>query len=416
MDIPRAPKKKRGRYIMIAAIVVGVVAVTAALSRLQPAAPSVDRATLWIDTVQQGTMVRDVRGPGTLEPEQVLQVAATTSGRVENLPLRPGAKVVDTTLITVLTNPDEQLQLLTAQQQVASQEAQLIQLRTSLQTQRLTQQSTLANLHSEYEQARRLFESDSLVSKKTQALVSENQLRDDKDKAQALEAQLESQKKQLAVLDSSMADQIKFQEQQVDRLRAVAKFREERVASMKVRAGTDGVLTELPLEPGQWVTEGSMLAKIAKPGHLKAVLKVPETQAVDVTLGQQAAIDTHNGIAKGHVMRIYPSSDAGTVTVEVAFDEQPPRGARTGLSVDGTIQIEKLNDVLHMGRPAYGQANSTVGIFRLTPDGKYADRVNVKLGVSSVNEIQVLSGLKPGDKVIVSDMSNWDAQSRVRLK
>lgn len=414
MDIPRPPAKKRGRYIIGAGVILGVVILTAALSRLQPAAPTVDRATLWIDTVRRGTMVRDVRGPGTLDPEQVFQVAAVTSGRVEQLPLRPGAKISDTTLLVVLTNPDEQLQLLQAQQQVASAQASLLQLKTTLQTQQLTQQGQLANLESQYEQAQRQYALDTTLVRK--GLTSQYDLRNDMDKAQALLAQVKSQRQQLAVLDSSIDQQIKFQQAQVDRDQAIAKFREERVASMHMRAGVTGVLTELPIELGQWVNEGTEVAKVAQPNRLKAVLKIPETQAVDVTLNQPASIDTRNGIVKGHVMRIYPSSDAGTVTVEVAFDDSLPKGARVGLSVDGTIEIERLKDVLYVGRPAFGQAESTVGIFRLTPDGKYADRVNVKLGASSVNTIEIKDGLKPGDRVIISDMSQWDNQNRVRLK
>ncbi|HET7565924.1 MAG TPA: HlyD family efflux transporter periplasmic adaptor subunit [Gemmatimonadaceae bacterium] len=414
MDIPRPPAKKRGRYIVGAGVVVGIAVLTAALSRLQPAAPTVDRATLWIDTVRRGTMVRDVRGPGTLDPEQVFQVAAVTSGRVEQLPLRPGAKITDTTLLVVLSNPDEQLQLLSAQQAVAQQQAALLNLRTTLQTSQLTQQGQLANLESQYEQAQRQYALDTTLVRK--GLTSQYDLRNDMDKAQALLAQVKSQRQQLAVLDSSIDQQIKFQETQVQRLQAIAKFREERVASMHMRAGVHGVLTQLPLVEGQWVNEGTEVAEVAQPDRLKAVLKIPETQAVDVTLNQPASIDTRNGIVKGHVMRIYPSSDAGTVTVEVAFDEALPKGARVGLSVDGTIEIERLKDVLYVGRPAFGQADSKVGIFRLTPDRKYADRVNVQLGASSVNTIEIKDGLKPGDLVIISDMSQWDNQNRVRLK
>jgi multidrug resistance efflux pump len=413
VDIPRPPAKKRGRYIVGAGVVVGIAVLTAALSRLQPAAPTVDRATLWIDTVRRGTMVRDVRGPGTLDPEQVFQVAAVTSGRVEQLPLRPGAKITDTTLLVVLSNPDEQLQLLSAQQAVAQQQAALLNLRTTLQTSQLTQQGQLANLESQYEQAQRQYALDTTLVRK--GLTSQYDLRNDMDKAQALLAQVKSQRQQLAVLDSSIDQQIKFQETQVQRLQAIAKFREERVASMHMRAGVHGVLTQLPLVEGQWVNEGTEVAEVAQPDRLKAVLKIPETQAVDVTLNQPASIDTRNGIVKGHVMRIYPSSDAGTVTVEVAFDEALPKGARVGLSVDGTIEIERLKDVLYVGRPAFGQADSKVGIFRLTPDRKYADRVNVQLGASSVNTIEIKDGLKVGDRVILSDMSAYDNYDRIKL-
>jgi RND family efflux transporter MFP subunit len=414
LDIPRPPAKKRGRYVLAGAVVVGVVVLTAGLSRLEPAVPTVDRATLWIDTVQQGTFVRDVHGPGTLEPEQVFQVAAVTGGRVEQLPVKPGAKLTDTTLIVVLSNPDVQLQLLNAQQQVSQAESALLQLRATLQSSRLTQQGTVASLRSAYEEAKSLVRVDSALDKK--GLLSTNDLRNDTFKLQAAETQLRAAERQLALMDSTADEQITLQKQQIERLRGIARFNEQQIASMQVRAGHDGTLTELPLELGEYVTSGTMLAKIAQPGRLKAVLKIPETQVTDVTLGQPVSVDTRNGIAKGKVMRIYPSSDAGTVTVEVSFDGELPRGARPQLSVDGTIEIERLKDVVFMGRPAYGQAGSTVGIFRLTPDGKYAERVNVKLGASSVNTIEVKEGLKPGDVVIISDMSNWDSNSRVRLK
>lgn len=414
MDIKREPKKKRTKYLVIGGGVAVLVLLTIALGMLPAAAPSVDRSTLMIDSVQRGTMVRAVRAPGTLVPEQVHFVSALTAGRVEQLPLRPGAVVHGGTMLLLLSNPDVQLEALDAQRQVTTAEAALVNLQTSLATQRLTQQATLASAQAAASDARRQANMLSALGEKK--LASSNDIAQATEHAADMNARLSAERDRLKVMDDAMAQQISLQRSEVQRARAIAAFQQQRVASMRVTAPEDGVLQTQPLELGQWVVPGQVLATVAQPGRLKAVLRVPETQARDVVNGQSVDIDTRNGIAKGRVMRVDPSVQNGTVTVEVALEGTLPKGARPDLSVDGTIEIERLPDVLHVGRPAYGQGESTVGLFKLDSDGKYATRVPVKLGVSSVTTVQVLSGLKVGDRVITSDMSQWDNVERVKLK
>lgn len=414
MDIPREPRSKKKKYVIGGLAVGGVVLITAALGRLEPAAPSVDRSTLWIDTVRRGEMVRQVRGPGTLEPEQVLYISAVTGGRVDQIYVRPGTKVAANTLILQMSNPDVQLEALTAEQQLSAAQAQLASLETTLETQRLTQEGAVATARADYQTAKRAADVAEPLAQK--GLLSPKDVGDARDKAQEAEARYHAATEQLEVLSKSIKEQIALQRQTVERLKAIVEFQRKRVESMQVRAGFDGVLQDMDLQPGQWVQAGTLLAKVAQPGRLKAVLRIPETQAKDVQLGQPAAIDTRNGIVSGHVIRMDPSAQNGTVTVDVALDGKLPSGARPELSVDGTIEIERLKDVLYVGRPAYGQAESTVGLFKLTPDGKEATRVNVKLGRSSVNTIEVVQGLNVGDRVIISDMSAMDSHDRVRLR
>ena len=414
MDIPRAPKSNKKKYLYAGVGLAVIVAITVAVGSLEPAAPSVDRGTLWIDTVRRGEMVRQVRGPGTLVPEQIRFISTVTAGRVEQIHVRPGTPVTAGTLILELSNPDVQLEALSAQQQVSAAEAALVTLRTNLETQRLNEEGTVAQMYSQYMEAKRA--ADVANGLAPQKLLSENEIANARDNADQLKTRYEVEKQRLEVMKQSMQQQITLQEQQVAKLRDIARYQEARVASMKVLAGADGMLQDMDLQPGQWLQPGTLIAKVAQPGRLKAVLRIPETQAKDVQLGQTAAIDTRNGIVQGHVVRIDPSSQNGTVGVDVSLEGELPKGARPDLSVDGTIEIERLKDVLYVGRPAYGQAESTVGLFKLTPDGKEAVRVNVKLGRSSVNTIEVVQGLNVGDKVIVSDMSAWDTTDRVRLK
>lgn len=414
MDIPREPKSKRRRWILGGAAVAGVVIITAALGRLEPAAPSVDRGTLWIDTVRKGEMLRQVRGPGTLVPEQILYISAVTGGRVERIQVRPGEKVTANTLILEMSNPDVQLEALSAEQQLNAAEAALVSLRTTLETQRLNQEGTVATTQQQYNEAKR--NADVANGLDTKGLLSPVEVGNARDRATEAGKRLEVETQRFSVMSKSIDEQMALQRQQVQRLRAIADFQRKRVESMQVRAGTDGVLQDMDLQPGQWVQPGTLLAKVAQPGRLKAVLQIPETQAKDVALGQPAAIDTRNGIVKGRVVRMDPSAHNGTVTMDVALDGTLPPGARPDLSVDGTIEVERLENVLYVGRPAYGQAESTVGLFKLTPDGKEAVRVNVKLGRSSVNTIEVVQGLNVNDKVIISDMSAWDSHDRVRLR
>lgn len=414
MDIPREPPSKKKKYIIGGIAVLGIVIITAALGRLEPAAPSVDRATLWIDTVQRGQMVVQVRGPGTLVPEQIQWISAVTGGRVEKIHVHPGTKVKPNTLILEMTNPDVQLEALSAEQQLNAAEAALVQLRLNLETQRLAQEAVVATARSDYQTAKR--QEDVALGLDKKGLMSAQEVGNAHDEAVESETRFEVETKKLQELSNAVDEQVALQKEQVERLRAIAQYQRKRVGSMEVRAGAEGMLQDMDLQPGQWVQPGTLLAKVAQPGRLKAVLRIPETQAKDVQIGQVASIDTRNGIVAGHVIRIDPSVQNGTVTVDVGLEGKLPPGARPDLSVDGTVEIERLKNVLYVGRPAYGQAESTVGLFKLTPDGEEATRVNVKLGRASVNTIVVEQGLNEGDRVIISDMSAWDSRDRVRLR
>jgi hypothetical protein len=333
---------------------------------------------------------------------------------VERLPLRPGVTVTPETVLLEMSNPDVQLQMLEAERQLTAGEAQLTSLRTSLETARLNQKAAVAQVRSLHAEAKRQLDVALRLDEKQ--LSSANEVARLKDQVAELSERLELEQQRLKIMSDDVERQINMQRSQVERMRAIANFQRERVASMVVRAGAHGVLQTLTLEVGQWVNAGVNLATVAQPGRLKAVLRVPETQAKDVVIGQKTSIDTRNGLIDGHVMRQDPGAQNGTVTVEVALDGALPRGARPELSVDGTILIEQLNDVMYVGRPAYGQAESTVGLFRLEPGGTHAVRVNVKLGRSSVNTIEVVQGLNVGDLVIISDMSAWDNVDRIKLK
>jgi multidrug efflux pump subunit AcrA (membrane-fusion protein) len=333
---------------------------------------------------------------------------------VEALPVRPGTAVTRETPLLELSNPDVQLQALEAERQLAAAEAELVNLRSSLETQRLQQQSAVAQINTQYQEARRNAEVMAALDKK--GLSSSNEVQRANETAAELKSRVEIERQRLALLTQNVKQQFDMQRANVERARGIAQFQRDRVTSMKVKAGEEGVLQEMNLELGQWVVPGQVLARVAQPGRLKAVLRVPETQAKDVVLGQPVSIDTRNGIIPGRVIRIEPQSQNGTVGVDVALEGPLPRGARPELSVDGTIEIERLTNVMYVGRPAYGQAESVVGLFRLDPDGQYARRVNAKLGRSSVNTIEVVQGLNVGDLVIISDVSQWDAQERLRLK
>lgn len=414
MDIKREPPKKTKKYVVWGATLVGIVAVSIGISRLKPAAPSVEKATLWIETVKRGEMVRKVSAPGTLQPEHMRIIAALTAGRVEALPIRPPAKVTPSTLIVELSNTDVTLQALQAQQQLTSMMSSLASTKTSLMQQRLAQEGAIAQANTAYQNAMRsLTVLDSLDKK---GLAGANELAAARDVARETKTRIDVERERLDEMKATETQQIKLLQEQITGLRSIVSEQNQRVTSMRVLAGEDGVLQTLPLELGQWVNPGMELARVQQPGKLKAVLRIPESQAKDVVPGQIATIDTRNGVVKGHVMRIDPAAQAGTVTAEVAIDDPLPQGARAELSVDGEIEIDRLKDVMYVGRPAYGQAESTVGIFKLEPDEKEATRVNVALGRASVNTIEVKSGLNVGDKVIISDMSAYDNVPRVRLK
>lgn len=391
-----------------------VVLATLGLRGLKPAAPQVDRATIWVDSVQRGPLVLQVRGPGTLIPERVRWISAVTAGRVERRQAEIGQEVKPETVLLVLSNPDVQLEALESERQLTAARGDRVNLRTSLESQRLNQQGAVAVARSEYLEAKRnAVAAESLAAKQLISVMEASRARD---RGEELATRYDVEQRRLAVLSDAMSSQLSLQEAQVDRLRAVTEFQRGRVRSMEVLAGTAGILQDLTLEVGQWAQPGATLARIVEPGRLKAVLRIPETQAKDVVIGQSASIDTRNGVVPGRVSRIDPAVQNGTVTVDVALEGKLPRGARPDLSVDGTIEVERLQDVLHVGRPAYGQGNSSVGLFRLVEDGQSAVRVNVELGRTSVNTVEIRGGVQPGDKVIISDMSRWDGFDRVRVE
>ncbi len=417
MDIIREqqPRKKR-RIIKVVVAVVAIGAVTMALRNLQPAAPSVDRATVWMDTVQRGTMVRKVRGPGTLVPERRRWITAVTAGRIEQLYMLPGTQIDSNTVILRLSNPDVEVQLLTAQQALSSAEAALITLRSNLAIQRLTQEGMVAQIRTQHLDAKRVYDMNQRLFDTNPDLVAEAELARSRELAEEMETRLDLELRRLEVMEASVDEQIQAQETQIERLQAIVQFNTNRVASMEVTAGVTGVLAELPVQEGEWVQSGGILARVVQPGRLFAEVRIPQTQAQDVTVGQVAFIDTRNDTIEGRVRRIDPAVRNATITIDVALPDDLPNSARPDLTVDGTVIIDRLDDVVYMGRPAYGQSNSTVGIFKLVDGGDYAERINVRLGLSSVNEIEIREGLQPGEVVILSDMSQWDGFDRVRLR
>ncbi len=414
MDIARAPANRgRQRLIYGGIAIVALVAMTLGLRGLKPAAPRVDRASVWIDSVQKGPLVIEVRGPGTLVPERIRYISAVTAGRVERRLAEPGQEVHPETVLLELSNPDVQLEALESERQLTVAQADYVNLKTNLETQRLNPEAAVAAAKAAYQDAKR--NADASKGLATKELISAMEADRALDRVEEMETRFQVEEKRLAVMVGAADSQLALQKEQVGRLVAVTNFQRGRVRSMKVLAGADGILQELPLEVGQWAQSGATLARLVEPGKLKAVLRIPETQAKDVAIGQPAAIDTRNGIAKGKVRRIDPAVQNGTVTVDVSLEGELPRGARPDLSVDGTIQVERLENVLHVGRPAYGQSNSAVGLFKLTADGTEATRINVRLGRTSVNTVEIAGGLEPGDKVIISDMSRWDGHDRVRV-
>jgi HlyD family secretion protein len=414
VDIPREPKGKKRRWLYIAAGVVAVVVITVALSRLGPAAPSVDRSTIWTEVVKRGEMVRQVRGPGTLVSEQIRWIVALTAGRVERILLDPGAEVDSSTVIMFLSNPDVEIQALEAQRQLTSEEAYLVELKTRLESQRLSQASLVATVRSQYREATRNLARDEDLAK--QGLISDIALQNSRDRAAELETRVKIEEQRLEVMTDAVESQIEAQRTQVAGLRSIAVFKQNLVESMEVVAGVSGVLAEMPLEEGQWVRPGDYLARVVQPGRLRAELRIPETQARDVAIGQRAWIDTRNDTIPGRVVRIDPAVQSGSVMVDVRLEGALPKEARPDLSVDGTIELERLDDVLYVGRPAYGQANSLVGLFKVVDGGRAAVRVTVRLGRASVSTIEVVEGLSVGDEVILSDMSAQDEHDRVRLR
>jgi HlyD family secretion protein len=417
-DIARDPsflKRRRLRRISYGVMVtLVIIAVSIVLARMEPAPPSVDTETLLRDSVKRGSIIRQVRGTGTLVPEDTRWIPATTDGRVERILLRPGAVVETETVILELSNPQVEQEALNARLQLQSAQAQLENLRVQYENDLLTQESQAAALQAEFEQARMDAEANDALAK--QQLVSELLRRQSQLRAETLQKRVVIEQKRLTSARDSIDARLRVQRATVDQMRALAELEETRLASLRVRAGFSGVLQQVPVEVGQRVGPGTNLARVADPGRLKAELRIPETQAKDIEVGQSAEVDTRSDVMAGRVSRKDPAAANGTVTVDVTLLDALPRSAVPDLSVDGTIQLERLENVLYVGRPSLGQEQSTVGLFRVTPNRREAERVQVRFGKSSVNTIEVISGLAEGDEVVLSDMSTWDAFDKVRLR
>jgi HlyD family secretion protein len=416
MDIARPDQTRRKRIrraLYGGAAVLAVGGITLGLSKLKPAAPGVERGTVWIDTVKRGPMVRDVRGQGTLVPEDIRWIPATTQGRVERIRLRPGTPVTATSVILDLSNPQLDQEFRDAELKLNGAEASLSNLKVQSQNEALAQEAATANIEAEFKKAALQVEANEQLAKK--GLVPDMILKQSRLEADQLSSRYAIAKKQLDSYSESIQARLAVQQSEVEQARAAVKLKQQQVDDLHVRAGFAGVLQLVPVEVGQQVAPGANLARVADPSRLKAELKIPETQAKDIQPGQTSSIDTRNGVVAGKVVRIDPSVQNGTVTVDVIMTEPLPKGARPDLSVDGTIELERLRDVLFVGRPAFGQEQSAVGLFKVQPDGT-ASRVPVKLGATSVNVVEIRSGLNVGDQVILSDMSNWDAFDRIRLQ
>ncbi len=416
VDIARSSdvikKKKIRRALYGAGFLVIIVLITVGVSKLKPAAPSVDRATVWIDTVKRGPMLRQVRGSGTLVPEEIRWIPATTQGRVERILLRPGATVHPDTVILELTNPELQQSVKEAELAYQSARAAFVNRKQELDSALLNQQGDVAGIQAAYNNAALNLEAQEKLYK--DQLVSEIQLKQSRSAAEELKNRLTIGQKRLEMQTAGINSQLAPQEADVDQRRAAYELRVHQLDDLKVKAGMAGVLQEVPVERGAQVAPGANLARVADPTNLKAELRIAETQTKDIRVGQYAEVDTRNGVVKGHVARIDPKSTGGTVGVDVILEGELPSGARPDLSVDGTIQLERLDNVIYVGRPAFGQENSTVQLFKLTKDGE-AQRAPVKLGRSSVNQIEIIEGLQPGDQVILSDMSAQDSFDRIRI-
>jgi HlyD family secretion protein len=416
MDIARPDRsrqKKMRRLILGGAGALVVLLISLGLSRLKPAAPSVERSTVWIDTVKRGEMLRQVRGLGTLVPEEIRWIPALTEGRIERRVLEPGSAVKPDSVILEMSNPELELQALEAESRLRAAEAQYTELKVRLESQRLDQQAAAARVQADYQQARLRADADAELAR--EGLIADITLKVSQVTAEELGNRNAIERKRLEIASEAVAAQLAVQQAAVEQQRALARLRRSQVRALRVRAGIEGVLQLVPVEVGQSVTPGTNLARVAQPGKLKAVVRIAETQAKDVQTGQTASIDTRNGVVPGRVIRVDPSSQNGTVGVDLAIEGPLPKGARPDLSVDGTIELERLENVLHVGRPAQGQPESLVGLFRLEPGGGEANRVRVRLGRASVNTVEIVEGLEEGDQVVLSDTSAFDAHDRIRL-
>jgi HlyD family secretion protein len=418
MDIKRPPKsklKKNIRTVIFAIIgVAGIGGITYGLTKLKPAAPTIDRSTVVIETVKRGPFVRDVHGVGTLVPQVTRFVPAPADGRVESIPVQAGVEVGAGTIIVELSNPQMEQEAADAQFQVKGAEADEETLRVKLESDGMTQKSAIASINAEYSQAKLQLDADEVLAK--QGLVADLVLKISRVHVQDLANRLKVEQERLAVSSKSIKAQLNAQSSRVQQLRALAKLKQDQVDALKVRAGSAGVLQEISVKEGQQVSPGFNIARVADPASLKAELKVAETQIKDVKIGQAVAVDTRNGVIQGQVSRIDPAAREGTFIVDASLNGPLPPSARPDMGVDGTIVLERLNDVLNVGRPTFGQGQPTIGIFVLSPDESEAERRQVTLGRYSVSTVEVISGLREGDKVIVSDTSQYDSYNRIRVR
>jgi len=417
LDIARPEdkrKKRVRRYIYVGTTLVVVVVITAALSRLKPAAPSVDRSTIWTDTVKRGPMLREVRGLGTLVPETVWVIPAATDGRVEKRYLLPGTPAKARTIILDLSNPQLEQEALDAQYQLRGAQAAYEQTKAQLENQLMDKRTQAAAVSSQFRTAEMARDSYERLGKL--GLKADLDVKTSEVQAEELAKQNDLAQQEVQTFENSITPQLAVQQANIDQKRALYELKKSQVEQLHVRAGVDGILQELDVDVGQRVAQGTPLAKVSQPTELKAALQIAETQAKDVQIGQKASVDTHNGIIPGHVMRIDPSVLNGTRTVDVKLDGPLPQGAVPDLSIEGTVEIERLADVLYVGRPVHGDADSTVGLFKVVDKGREAVRVPVGIGSESVNTVEVRKGLNVGDAVILSDMSAWDNYDRVELR
>ena len=417
MDIarPDLKRKRRRRQALVASIgVAAIVLTTIGVYRLKPAAPTVERGTVWTDTVKRGPMLRQVRGLGTLVPDEIRQIPAETEATVVRIRMLPGTQVKANTVLLEMSNPQLQQETLDAELQVKAAQAEYQNLKVKLQSDLMNQKASAATVSTDFKAAQRQAKTDKALY--AMGVISGMANNTSQEKADELTTRNSLEQERIAINEKSIESQLAVQQTKVDEMQALADLKKKRLEALNVRAGIDGVLTDLPLQVGQHVVPGTMLAKVAQPEHLKAELKIAETQARDIQIGQPASVDTHNGVISGKVMRIDPAVQNGTVTVDVHLDSELPKGARPDLSVDGTIDLDRLGNVLFVGRPAFGNEESTISLFKLDPDGHGATRVPVKVGRASVNSIQIIEGLNEGDAVILSDMSRWDNTDRIRLE
>jgi HlyD family secretion protein len=419
MDIARPEfktQKRRRQAIIITIVVLALAALSFGVMRLKPAAPTVERGTVWTDTVKRGPMLRQVRGLGSLVPtqESVRQIPAETEATVVRILMLPGSQVKANTILVEMSNPQTEQAAVDADLQYKAAEAEYQSLRMKLDSDLMNQKAGAATVHADHSQAQRQADTDQALYQL--GVISGLAYKTSKDKADELTTRNDLEDQRLTANQRAIESQMAEQQAKVDQMKTLARLKQEQLDALRVRAGIDGVLVDLPLQVGQHVLPGVMLAKVVEPNHLMATLKVAETQARDVQIGEPASIDTHNGVIAGTVMRVDPGVQNGTVTVDVKLTGDLPKGARPDLSVDGTIDLERMDNVLYVGRPAFGQENSTISLFKLDPDSQGALRVPVQVGRASVNSIQVIEGLREGDTVILSDMSRWDKTDRVRLE